>query len=103
MKKIYLSFILIIVIAFCMSGCKDKVNNYNENDNLFEIVRSMEQKDIHELFGEPSGILSGFLGDVYRLENGTQIIIYYDETQKVENVAVFDKDGNTTFGPQQSE
>ncbi len=37
---------------------------------------SVEQ--IHELFGEPDGTLSGFWGDIYQLDDGMEFIAYYD-------------------------
>ncbi len=34
--------------------------------------------DVLRAWGEPDGMLSGFFGDIYSLEDGTRIIVYYD-------------------------
>ncbi|MGF7144890.1 beta-lactamase regulating signal transducer with metallopeptidase domain [Anaerotaenia torta] len=38
----------------------------------------MPREDVQEIMGEPVGMLFGFFGDIYLLENGSQITIYYD-------------------------
>lgn len=38
----------------------------------------LPRQDILDAWGEPDGMLSGFFGDVYALEEGGQVIVYYD-------------------------
>ena len=42
--------------------------------------------EVHEILGEPDGMLSGFWGDIYLLDNGNEVIIYYDANGLVEHV-----------------
>ncbi len=41
---------------------------------------------VHETIGEPAGQLSGLWGDIYGLESGGQVIIYYDSNGNVEQI-----------------
>lgn len=41
---------------------------------------------VHETLGEPAGQLSGLWGDIYGLESGGQVIIYYDSNGNVEQI-----------------
>lgn len=41
---------------------------------------------VHETLGEPAGQLFGLWGDIYGLESGGKVIIYYDSEGKVEQV-----------------
>ena len=38
----------------------------------------LPRKDIFNAWGEPDGSLSGFFGDIYQLESGMCITVYYD-------------------------
>lgn len=44
---------------------------------------------VHETLGEPAGQLFGLWGDIYGLESGEKVIIYYDSEGKVEQVKYF--------------
>ncbi len=44
---------------------------------------------VHETLGEPAGQLFGLWGDIYGLESGRKVIIYYDSEGKVEQVKYF--------------
>lgn len=37
-----------------------------------------ERREILAAWGNPDGMLSGFFGDIYGLESGAQVIVYYD-------------------------
>lgn len=37
-----------------------------------------ERREILRAWGEPDGMLSGFFGDVCRLDGGGHVIVYYD-------------------------
>lgn len=41
-------------------------------------LSGLPRKEILSAWGEPDGMLSGFFGDVYALDGGGQVIIYYD-------------------------
>jgi len=41
--------------------------------------------------------LSGFSGEIYTFDNGTQMVFYYDNQMKVEKVKINDKDGTNTL------
>ncbi|HWR23331.1 MAG TPA: hypothetical protein VN366_07620 [Feifaniaceae bacterium] len=49
--------------------------------------------EIHERYGEPDGMLFGFWGEIYRLEDGTQFTVYYDGDGRVNAV----KSGDMLF------
>lgn len=38
----------------------------------------LSRQEILNAWGEPDGMLSGFFGDIYALEDGAQVIVYYD-------------------------
>ena len=65
--------------------------------NIREQVIGTLRDDVHRILGEPSGKLSGFSGEIYTFDNGTQLIFYYDNQMKVEKVKINDKDGTNTF------
>lgn len=47
---------------------------------------SMLRDEVHKIMGEPVGMLSGLFGDIYRLDNGTGIIFYYDSNTSVYHI-----------------
>ena len=97
MKRTCLIALILILMMIGMAGCK-KVEKKNDSvENFSKLIRGTHQDEIHRIFGDPSGMLSGFWGDVYRLDNGTKIIIYYDENGEVEHIKVTDKDGLDTL------
>lgn len=42
--------------------------------------------EVHKIMGEPVGMLSGLFGDIYKLDEGSNIIIYYDADSKVNRI-----------------
>lgn len=38
----------------------------------------LPRQDVLDAWGEPDGMLSGFFGDIYALEEGGRVIVYYD-------------------------
>lgn len=55
-----------------------------------ELLKNKTEEEIHDNWGEPDDILSGFYGDIY-LYNGKSIVIYYDNDSNVTDVLVSDK------------
>ena len=51
-----------------------------------DIRIGMLRDDVHKIMGEPDGMLSGFWGDIYLLDNDNRVIIYYDANGLVEHV-----------------
>lgn len=43
-----------------------------------EALLGVSIERIHERFGEPDGTLSGFWGEIYQLDDGLEVILYYD-------------------------
>ena len=50
------------------------------------IQAGMTVDEVHSILGTHHGMLSGFWGDVYYVDNGHQAIIYYDSNGKVQEV-----------------
>lgn len=59
--------------------------------------------EVHKIMGEPVGILSGLFGDIYKLDDGSNIIIYYDAESKVYRIKLteppVDTSSSTTKTP----
>ncbi len=51
-----------------------------------DIRIGMPLDDVHGIMGEPAGMLFGFWGEIYPLENGSQIIIYYNSEALVSHI-----------------
>ncbi len=51
-----------------------------------ELRIGMMRDEVHTIMGEPIGMLSGLFGDIYLLENGSGIIIYYDAALSVYHI-----------------
>lgn len=92
MKK-YIFAICMVFIMMGITGCTKDTQSSNSTQNLIDTIIGMHQDDIHKVFGEPIGRLSGFSGDMYTLDNGTTITVYYDENGKVKYVLMKDKSG----------
>ena len=59
---------------------------YDYMNNQEKII-GMNYKEIYKVYGEPSGMLSGFWGDIYRNNEGEELILYYSgETESVEYI-----------------
>jgi beta-lactamase regulating signal transducer with metallopeptidase domain len=59
--------------------------------------------EVHKIMGEPVGMLSGLFGDIYKLDDGSNIIIYYDAESKVYRIKLteppVDTSSSTTKTP----
>lgn len=63
----------------------------------------MLRDEVHKIMGEPLGMLSGLFGDIYKLDGGSNIIIYYDAESKVYRIKLteppVDTSSLTSGGP----
>lgn len=67
--------------------------DYRENPSN---IIGMNYKAVIEKYGEPSGSLSGFWGDIYNNGNGETLILYYDgDTESVKRILA-EKDSNNS-------
>lgn len=82
-----------IVMTGCNEEIKPDADTVSSRSNWIDTAT---EDEVHKILDEPTATLSGFWGDIYVLENGTKIIIYYDRIGKVEYIKIFDKDGNET-------
>ncbi len=55
-------------------------------DSLKSISIGMDMAVVHDTLGSPVGMLSGLYGDIYELEDGKVVIIYYNSDNKVERI-----------------
>ena len=55
---------------------------------FLDLDHTYSEDDVHIKFGLPQRTLSGFWGDVFVLEDGTEIIVYYDNDGLVDQVKV---------------
>lgn len=51
-------------------------------------IKGVNNERLHELWGEPDGILSGFWGDIWYIGNNNRMIVYYDNNGNVINVII---------------
>ena len=56
----------------------------------------MNYKDVKEKYGEPSGSLSGFWGDIYNNGIGEALILYYDSDTECVETILSEKDINNS-------
>lgn len=79
-----------------------------EDDNYFDIVNDgytslgvlsdiegVNNERLHELWGEPDGILFGFWGDIWDIGDNRQMIVYYDNNDNVINVILDEEKEDT--------
>lgn len=79
-----------------------------EDDNYFDIVNDgytslgvlsdiegVNNERLHELWGEPDGILFGFWGDIWDIGDNRQMIVYYDNNGNVINVILDEEKEDT--------
>ena len=52
--------------------------------------------EVHKIMGEPVGMLSGLFGDIYKLDDGSNIIIYYDAESKVYRIKLTEPSVDTS-------
>ena len=66
--------------------------------NKQEKIIGMHYKEVYEVYGEPSGMLSGFWGNIYRNSSGEELILYYDgATESVMAIKRIISDSNTGY------
>lgn len=102
MKKLTV-FILSLVFILALCGCKPdgttdtpklgEISNYTQ-EQLDEKLLGLLQEELHNLWGEPDGMLSGLYGDIWVLdkESGKEIIIYYDRDGMAENIIIYNNE-----------
>lgn len=77
----------------------DIVNDGYTASGVLGDIKGVNNKRLHELWGEPDGILFGFCGDIWDIGNNKQMIVYYDDSGNVTDVIIdevkTDTDGNT--------
>ncbi len=56
----------------------------------------MLRDEVHKIMGEPVGMLSGLFGDIYKLDDGSNIIIYYDAESKVYHIKLTEPPADTS-------
>lgn len=70
------------------------ISDYYANENN---ILGMNYTDVHEKYGEPTGCLSGFFGDIYDYGNGSLILYYDRDTQTVNYIKRDVSTGNTGY------
>jgi len=70
------------------------ISDYYANENN---ILGMNYTDVHEKYGEPTGCLSGFFGDIYDYGNGSLILYYDRSTQTVNYIKKNVSTGNTGY------
>jgi beta-lactamase regulating signal transducer with metallopeptidase domain len=79
------------------SGIDIRYNNVDEfiashpsSENLtkWEGILTLSRDEVHKKMGKPDGILSGFTGDIYKLDDHLNIIIYYDADSNVNSYKI---------------
>ncbi len=64
----------------------ENISDFSEKE-LLDMLKGFSQDSLHGTWGRPSGILSGFYGDIWILDSDKHLTVYYDpETKLVENV-----------------
>ena len=95
MEKGTLFVFAFVIIAVLLSSCaasfptKAKAVTLT-SEKAAELLKNKTEKEIHDNWGQPDGMLSGFYGDIYEY-NGKSIVIYYDADSKVTDVLVSDQ------------
>ncbi len=106
MKKLILCLSMFICIL-CWPGSSEKPDSNSltairEINSLAKEKRDTEQDFLEELsgrhekelvaaWGKPDGMLSGFWGDVWYLDDHKEIIVYYDRDGAVENIRITER------------
>lgn len=71
MNKLVLLIIAISISASILMGCNSK------DSTRIDIEIGTPRTEVIELYGEPQGTLSGFFGDIYKIDN-SEVIVYYE-------------------------
>lgn len=61
-----------------------------------DIEVGMSQDEVHRIMGEPGGMLSGLYGEIYKLDDGSGVVIYYDSESKVNHIKLTELQVETT-------
>lgn len=84
LKPLLFGCLLLLLIVF---GTLSWFQNSAPSKADFLTLDHTESIDtVHQKFGLPQRTLSGFWGDVYMMEDGTEVIIYYDDNGFVSQV-----------------
>jgi hypothetical protein len=75
----------------------DGMEHYSETLNVVyspsgysDIRIGTPREIVHKIMGEPDGMLSGLFGDIYKLEDGSRIVFYYDSESAVQSIRRLD-------------
>lgn len=83
-------------------GSKDE--DYNSEAVLRMLTeRDFHYEELHEHWGTPDAVLSGFWGDIWHLENNKKVSVYYNSNGYVENVIMDNVEDNTETITESSE
>lgn len=90
---------LSLTILLILTSCERKIDETSTAPNLDELsactqeqleekLFGLSEKEMHNFWGEPDGMLSGFWGDLWYLdgERNQQIILYYNQDGIVEDI-----------------
>lgn len=119
--KRLLAFCIALGCAMCFAGCVDDGEGYTHDgslredetsedviipsfaqasemtgEELYDVLHGISFKDIQAQWGEPDGMLSGFWGDIWILDDDYMLILYYDDEGCVETVKISLKEPRTT-------
>lgn len=76
----------------------DIVNDCYTASGVLADIKGVNNERLHELWGTPDCVLSGFWGDIWYIGNNNRMIVYYDNNGNVINVIInevkTDTDGN---------
>ncbi len=105
MKK-FVVFILALISFFSLASYVSRIDDNNlitldevsafasEKDYTGENLLGQNRENIISLWGEPDSTLSGFWGDIWRLNNegNEQIILYYNKAGVVDEIKIVKRD-----------
>ena len=95
MKKALIVLLVLWIIAGIPSSCaasfpkKENVAALS-SEEATNVLKGKTEKEIHDHWGEPDSMLSGFYGDIY-VYNDKLIVIFYDDGEVVTDVLISDK------------
>ncbi len=119
--KRLLAFCLALAVATCFAGCMEDDGGYthdgplceneaSENvivpslaeaskmsgEELYDLLHGISSEDIQAKWGEPDGMLSGFRGDTWALEDDYTLILYYDAEGCVDTIKISPREQRVT-------
>lgn len=95
MKRKSIIVLCLIFVFLSLSACN--VEDEKDKESFFMDFKGISQEEVYKMIGKPSNALHGARGDVYILENGTKITIYYDADGMINEVLITNKDDIKTF------